>query len=133
MSLSFPTKLCKVNNRISVLRIKDMVYYYKDSDLIYAHKENDKIAFRFIVCQLFISHLAKQTEIKKLFKISRSSIALWIKNYKEEGAKSLYKVSNKGLKTVQINRKRRKKLNKTENIIAETNFTRKNETRKIHL
>ena len=72
MNPSFPTKLTKVNDRISALRINDTVFYYKDDDLIYIHKSNDIIAFRFIICQFVVSHLAKQTEIGEIFGISKN-------------------------------------------------------------
>jgi transposase len=95
MNLSFPTKLTKMNDRISVLRINDTAFYYKNNDLIFTHRSNDIIAFRFIICQFVVSHLAKQTEIAKFFDISKNSISDWIKDYEEEGAKSFYGIKNK--------------------------------------
>ncbi len=95
MNPSFPTKLTKVNDRISALRINDTVFYYKDDDLIYIHKSNDIIAFRFIICQFVVSHLAKLTEIGEIFDISKNSISDWIKDYEEEGAKSFYGIKHK--------------------------------------
>src|SRR3989442_496510 len=95
MNPSFPTRLTKVNDRISSLISNDTVFYYKDDDLIYTHRSNDIIAFRFIICQFVVSHLAKQTEIGEIFGISKNLISDWIKDYEEEGAKSFYGIKNK--------------------------------------
>lgn len=134
MKLSFPTELTKVNDQISVLKIEVTVYYYKDSDLIYTHKANDKIAFRFIVCQLFISRLANQTEMRKVFKTSKNSLIGWIKNYKKEGAQSFYRTRKKGLNETKMHRKRRQnQKSKIENIVGKTKATKRSAKRRIYL
>ncbi len=66
---SFPTELTKVNAHISVLKNENTVNYYNDNNPIYIHKASDKVAFRFIACQLYLAGLAKQTEIKSVFKM----------------------------------------------------------------
>ena len=110
MTLLFPTKLTKVNDCISVLKMDDVVAYFKNGKIFFIHKEDDKIAFRFIVCQLFILRFAKQTEIRKVFGISKNSIIGWVKEYNNEGAKSFYKrqkekryiLTKKEIKIIQI-------------------------------
>ncbi len=91
MTLFFPTKLTKVSDCISVLRGNDDVTYFNNAEVFFIHKENDKISFRFIACQLFKLHFAKQTEISKVFGINRASIIGWLKEYNKNGASSFYK------------------------------------------
>ena len=90
--LFFPTKWTKVSDCITILRDMDEVNYFKNGEFFYIHNVNDKIAFRFITCQLVKLRLAKQTEISKVFGISRNSIIGWLKEYNKNGAKSFYKV-----------------------------------------
>jgi hypothetical protein len=111
MKLLFPTKLSKVNDCISVFRVNNEVNYFKNGEIFFIHKENDKISFRFIVCQLFKLRFAKQTEISRVFGISRNSIIGWVKEYNKNGANSFYKIRRnekryillkRGLKRIQI-------------------------------
>ena len=128
MSLSFPTELTKVNSHISVVRIEDTVYYYKDNDHIYIHGAIDKVAFRFIACQLFITHLAKQTEIVKVFEISENSLIGWINSYKKAGAKSFYTITKKEIRARAVRKKRkqaRKPKPKIGNIMGQMSSTKK--------
>ena len=121
MSLFFPTELTKVNAHISVMRIEDTVYYYKDNDLTFIHEANDKVAFRFLACQLCITHLAKQTEIGKVFKISKKSLIRWINGYKKMGASFFYTIGKKDVRAREMRKKRtlaRIQKPKMENIIG---------------
>ena len=91
----FPENLTKINDRISVLSIENMIYYYKDDAVIYAHELNNTKNFRFAVCQLIISYLAEQSEIEKIFRINKSSIVNWIMNHGDEGDESFYEIRKK--------------------------------------
>lgn len=95
MTLFFPTKWSKVSDCISVLRANGEVNYFIDGEIFFIHKENDTISFRFITCQLFKLRFAKQTEISRVFGISRNSIIGWLKEYNKNGASSFYKIRRK--------------------------------------
>lgn len=133
MKLSFPTQLTTVNAHISVLRIGDAVAYYKDDELIFIHDSRDKVAFRFIACQLLITNSAKQTEMRRVFKISRSSLSGWVNGYKKGGAKSLCRITKSGLTTGIVHKKHSRRPKRTiENIIGETS-SKRNVFSKIYL
>jgi transposase len=104
MTLFFPTKLTKVSDCISVLRGNDDVTYFNNGEIFFIHKENDKISFRFIACQLFKLHFAKQTEISKVFGINRVSIIGWVKEYNKNGASSFYKIRSNEKRYILLKR-----------------------------
>ena len=104
MTLFFPTKLTKVSDCISVLRGNDDVTYFNNGEIFFIHKENDKISFRFIACQLFKLHFAKQTEISKVFGINRASIIGWVKEYNKNGASSFYKIRSNEKRYILLKR-----------------------------
>jgi transposase len=104
MTLFFPKKLTKVSDCISVLRGNDDVTYFNNGEIFFIHKENDKISFRFIACQLFKLHFAKQTEISKVFGINRASIIGWVKEYNKNGASSFYKIRSNEKRYILLKR-----------------------------
>lgn len=134
MGLSFPVELTTINDRVSVLRRDNFVYYYMQKNLIYIHKTSDKIAFQFIACQLVLSCLAKQTEIIRVFNVSKSSLIRWIKKYRQEGAKGFLR-KNKRFKIEKLHKKgtKKRKRKKILNIVGETIAIQKNGIRKFFI
>jgi hypothetical protein len=133
MKLSFPTKLTKVNAQFSVLRAADAVTYHKNGELIFIHDLGDKVAFRFIVCQLCITGAVTQAEIIRVFKISRSSLSGWINGYKKRGAKALYRITKSTLRAGVGQKRRSRKLTRSiDNVIGQAG-SKRNSVSKIYL
>ena len=134
MELSFPARLTTINDKMSVWRKEDSVYYYMQKNLIFVHKSNDKIAFQFIICQLFLTRLAKQTEIIRTFKVSKSTIIRWIKKYRKEGTRGFLKIT-KRVKSDSLPKKRTKRRKRKEisNILGEESSIKKNGIKKLYL
>lgn len=74
-----------LNDYLSIIRKKGIIQYFYCGVCIASHPENETSSFKREICQLISNGVCRNTEVIRVFGVSKSSLKRWLKTFRENG------------------------------------------------
>jgi len=88
----FPSEATEINPLVSFAKREGSVYYFNGLMPVFSHDEKDRASFRMFTSQMVVNGNCTQMEIVRAFGISAVSMKRYVKQYREKGIVSFFKV-----------------------------------------
>lgn len=96
----FSEDMTIVSDLVAYRKKDDKVFYFLGQFILYQHHIKDENSFKYICCILMENGQARQSELIRAFKVSKSKLARAQKIYKEQGIAGLFKKKKRRGSTV---------------------------------
>jgi transposase-like protein len=91
----FSSEVTLINQLIGFSKRDGRIYYFNGQMPIFVHDEGDLNSFKMFMAQLFVTGIATQTEINKVFGLNPINMKRWSKRYRECGPGAFYQRETK--------------------------------------
>jgi hypothetical protein len=90
-----PAGATQITKTLSVECVGDKWRYRTNMDLVFEHHKDDKASFRMITSSFILLGNCKNSDIQRVFSVSKSSVIRYKNKYREYGASAFFKKKQK--------------------------------------
>jgi transposase-like protein len=102
----FPDGAVKVGKAVSILKKEGRVTHFVGGDNYFSHKEGDEKSWRFVIASLIGNDHVRACDVEASLHIPHRTLMNWMKQYRNEGPESFYRLAPTSRASVMTEEKR---------------------------